>query len=394
MKKRRGFDVDGSLDGGDEPPPRALVPVNPARGTELSPSPPKPKQENALELHKLSPEAQAFAGLSKAPETIRAYTYHWRVFDRWCGERRLVSCPAAPATVADYIAFRAEHGVPDAEAAPDVEADLRAGKYRRRSTRQSWKTDHIATGLCAIGLFHEFKGYDSPRGSRAVKTVWEGIRRVKAARPERKAPISVADLRGITKAFGPGLRDARDKALLLLGFSGALRRSELAALEVKDLVFEKEGIRMNLVRHFSGQVVTTGTKTNLSGGKEETLGIPNGAYAETCPVLATKDWLSRAKITEGRVFRSVSKLENVSEDGITPQTVALIVKDACEKLGLKAEDFSGHSLRAGLLTAGAKAGKPLHVLQKQSRHESVDMLMRYIREAGIFEDNAAGGLGL
>lgn len=343
--------------------------------------------EGALDASRVSPETRAFLGESRAPETVRVYSYHWSAFARWCRVHEKASCPADPATVADYVSFRASHGIPPEEVAGRGEPHW--------NNRGAWKVSTLATALAAIGLFHEFKGFDSPRGSRLVKEVWKGVARTKGARPDRKAPISPAELRDVAKAYRGeergSLRDDRDLAILLLGFASALRRGELAALEVRDLTFAEAGLEIRLARHFSGKRVLPGTKTNPGARREEVVGVPRGTGA-TCPVAAVRTWLDRSGVTGGRVFRAVSDLDKVSEEGITPQTVAAVVKAACGSLGIDVSTRSGHSLRAGLITAGARAGKSLASLQAQSRHRNVDVLMRYVREAGLFDDNAAEGL--
>ena len=387
-RKRRTFDVSGSLDGGDAQGEKfdLIVPVFRDHVEILPPEESAPpalpqKPRDVIDPRKLSPEAAAFVGASKSPETLRVYGYHWRVFHRWMVARGKRALPSDPHDVASYVADRALKGVTPAE-------DEIAG-------HEPWGTSTINQALAAIGLMHEMRGFDSPRSKRVVKAAWSGIRRTKGARPERKEALKVDVLVSIARAYDvTNLRDLRNKSILLLGWSAALRRGELAALEVGDLRREARGFRVDLQRHFSGGHVLPGTKTNPSGEDEETIAISMGENHATCPVLSTEAWLEAAKIESGPLYRAVSSRGKVSSEGITPQTVATTLKDACERLGLDPRGFSGHSLRAGLATSAAMAGRAPWSIQKKTRHKSLDMLMRYIRDAEIFGDDAGKGLGL
>jgi integrase len=183
-------------------------------------------------------------------------------------------------------------------------------------------------------------------------------------------------------ALPPGVIGIRDKALLLVGFAGALRRSELVALTVADLDFTPEGLVVALRR----------SKTDQEG-KGRKIGIPPGR-ARTCPVRALQDWLEAAGIGEGAVFRGVNRHGQVADKPLTGRSVARIIQRAAERAGLDSTRFAGHSLRAGLVTTAAKAGKPTHSIMAQTGHKSVGMVQKYIREAKLFEENAAAGIGL
>lgn len=368
---------------------RALLPV-PASPPPASVASVRPK-DMPLQVEKLSPEARAFLGASRAPATIEAYSYHWAAFVRWCRRNEKVELPADPHVVADYAASRALVGVPPEERPPED------GEHRTYAER--WSGSMIAQALAAIGLMHEFRGFDSPRGALAVKRVWEGIRRKAGMRPDRKAAISVEELRAISQAYGTSLRDLRDRALLLLGFTAALRRGELVAIKVEDLRPDPKGIRLNLARHFSGKTIEVGTKANQAGSQDEILPVAFGEHEDTCAVRAVRAWLGAAKIEEGFVFRAIyqgkkGQPDTIAREGLKPQTVALIVKDACERLNLDPALYAGHSLRAGLATSAARAKKAPWTIAKKTRHKNLDMLARYIRDAGLFDEDAAEGIGL
>lgn len=375
-KRRRELsDAEWGIGDAKSAPAGDLLPA--VQPPAAPPSPVAPK--DAVDPAKLSPEARAFVAASMAPETVRSYSYHWNAFARWCRLHGLRDCPVDSHDLANYIAARAKHGVP-------LEEDPGA-------TGAPWAAVTIAQALASIGAMHEFRGFDSPRGTRAVKHAWKGIRREKGVAPQRRAEaLSVKHLRAASIALRKDdtLDSKQDRSLVLLGFAGALRRGELLALEVQDIAWVDEGIRLTLRRHYSGSTVTPGTKTNPAGAVDEVLGIGRGR-GSTCPVQALREWMDAAEIKEGRIFR-VIRLGVVTERPLGPQGVVRAIKTACERLGLDPALYSGHSLRAGLATAAAKAKKAPWVIQKRTRHKSIAMLERYIRDAGIFDEDAAEGL--
>jgi integrase len=179
------------------------------------------------------------------------------------------------------------------------------------------------------------------------------------------------------------LRGIRDRALLLVGFAGAFRRSELVALDVADVALTPEGLLLTLRR----------SKTDQEGAGRQ-VAIPFGSRAETCPVRALRAWLDATAITEGPVFRWVHGRRSVSSMRLTGQSIALVVKKYAAAAGLNVADFSGHSLRAGFVTSAARAGEPERRIMRQTGHKSIEMVLRYVRQANAFTDNAALSLGL
>jgi integrase len=176
-----------------------------------------------------------------------------------------------------------------------------------------------------------------------------------------------------------GLMAKRDRALLLLGFAGAFRRSELVALDVADLAEAAEGLRVTI----------RCSKTDQQG-QGATIAIPRGTIA--CPVRAVREWLAAAGIAAGPVFRPVNRHGRVQQRRLSDQTVATIVKNAAARLGLDASCFSGHSLRAGFVTSAAARGASLFKLMDVTRHKKVESLRGYVRDAELFTDNAGTGL--
>jgi integrase len=184
-------------------------------------------------------------------------------------------------------------------------------------------------------------------------------------------------------ATDAALIGARDRALILLGFAGACRRSELVALDVTDLAFSRDGLTVTLRRSKADQ--------EAQGRK---IGIPYGSNPETCPVRTLQAWLEAAAVTSGPVFRSLTRHGHLQVDRLAPVDVARIVKKLAERAGLDPAKYAGHSLRAGHATSAAIAGASERSIMNQTGHRSVQMVRRYIRDGNLFRENSAGKLGL
>ena len=175
----------------------------------------------------------------------------------------------------------------------------------------------------------------------------------------------------------------RDRALLLVGFAGAFRRSEIVALNVEDIAFSTDGATVTLRR----------SKTDQDGAGRK-VGIPYGSNPATCPVRALQAWLAASGITEGPLFRWIRKAGRMQHGRLSGSAVAEIVKRHAGTAGLDTSKYAGHSLRAGLVTAAAIAGSSDRAIMKQSGHRSSAMVQRYIRDASLFRENAAAVVGL
>lgn len=262
--------------------------------------------------------------------------------------------PARPEVVANYLSVCADSG-------------LKSGTIQRR--------------VSAIAAMHNAAGYDSPTSNSAVKLCLSGIRRVLGTRQQGKKPTLTADIAAMCSHMSPNLLGIRDRAILLIGYSGAFRRSELVGLDCEDLEFGNDGVRVTI----------RNSKTDQEGAGE-VIGIARGT--SLCPVLALQAWLSRAPIANGPVFRSVTRHGHVSNRRLSDQVVALLVKRYVIVAGLEPASYSGHSLRAGLVTQATLNGVPEGDIMRQTRHRSSEMLRRYIRDAKVFRDNVSGQLGL
>ncbi len=293
--------------------------------------------------------AADFALSALAPATRRAYRSDFARFSAWCRRRGLADLPAEPETVAVFLASEAAAG-------------LKPATIARRSA--------------AIRYAHGLDRKEPPTNTEAVRATVRGIRRRTGTAPKRKAPAT-AQLVASMVALAPAdtLRGLRDRALLLLGFSGAFRRSELVALRAEDLAETPDGLRVTIRR----------SKTDQEGAGQE-VAIPRGARLR--PVEAVRAWLDAAGITEGPVFRRIRKNGRIGDDALNAETLVRILKDHAERAGFRPEDFAGHSLRAGFLTSGAEAGASVFKLMEVSRHKSVDTLSGYVRRAELFKDHA------
>jgi integrase len=210
----------------------------------------------------------------------------------------------------------------------------------------------------------------------------QGIRRKLGTAPNQKAPVLTDDIRAMVDATDVGLIGLRDRALLLLGFAGAFRRSELVGLNVEECGFTRDGLTVTLQR----------SKTDQEGQRRK-IGIPYGSNPDTCPVRNLQGWMEQAGITAGPVFRSINR-HGQMQGRLSGTAVALLVKKLAERAGLDRAKYAGHSLRAGHATAAAIAGASERSIMQQTGHHSVTMVRRYIRDANLFRENSATRLGL
>src|SRR5690606_20779575 len=217
------------------------------------------------------------------------------------------------------------------------------------------KVATLSRELAAISQAHILAGHQSPRGAGPVQEVLKGIRRSVGTAQAQVAPLMGPELRQVLSEIPEGLVGLRDRALLLVGFAGAFRRSELVALTVADVAHSEEGLTVTLRR----------SKTDQEG-KGRKVAIPYSGTPDACPVRALRSWLTAAAISEGPLFRSVSRHGQVSEAALSGRSVALIIKRATAAAGLEASRYSGHSLRAGLATTAARRGKSEAAIMRQT----------------------------
>ena len=308
-----------------------------------------------LHVDELLEELARYERRALPENTRRAYKADWGDFKAWCLKRKRLAVPATPETVALYLTARAK----------------------------THRTSSLSRRLTVIGKLHKAWGKPNPVRDERVRRVWQGILRDKGEATERKSPTLTADIKKMLRAMPDGLAGLRDTALLLFGFAGAMRRSELVSLNFGDLQLSEDGFVVTLRR----------SKTDQTG-KGRKIGVPYGEHEETCPVRAMLAWMDAAEIERGPLFRKVNRHGHLEGERLTDRSVALIVKRSLKAAGINPKNFSGHSLRAGLATAAAMAGADERAIQEQTGHKSLKVLRTYIREGSLFRNNAAKKVGL
>jgi site-specific recombinase XerD len=300
-------------------------------------------------------EARRYAKKSRAARTWRAYRSDWAVFEAWCTTVALAPMPAAPETVAMFVASQAA-------------AALSPSTLTRR--------------LAAIRLVHLGAGHPSPHDTLQVVEVMRGIRRDWGKPPAKKAPAIDEEIKQMADTAAPeSAKGFRDRALLLFGFAGAFRRSELVALNTWNLEERDEGLKVTIERSKTDQ--------EAQGQVIAILRQPASPY---CPVQALQDWLTVAGIERGALFRRMYRSDKIGDTRLSAQSVAIVIKAYAHRAGLDSSRYSGHSLRSGFLTSAARKRASIFKMAEQSRHRSLDVLRQYVRDEELFENNAGQGL--
>jgi site-specific recombinase XerD len=300
-------------------------------------------------------QADEYARKSKSDSTQKAYRSDWRHFEDWCIRHRLQPLPANEGTVTLYLVTLAK--------------DYKPATLQRR--------------IAAISVAHKSAGYGSPASSARVRATLQGIRREQGTAQKQAAAFRAKHIRELIPQIPDTLQGKRDKALLLLGYACAFRRSEVVALNVDDLQFAPEGV----------QVLVRKSKTDQEG-KGNTLPVYYGISGNTCPVKALQDWLQASGITSGAVFRPINRHGQVQPARLSDKSVDSILKRLAPACGLDVCKVSGHSLRAGFITDQYSIGTPEATIMKQSRHKSTSVMARYHREAELFSFNYTAAVGL
>jgi integrase len=283
-------------------------------------------------FEQLDPNIQEFVTAAIAPNTRRAYTSDLQHFRAWGGR-----VPASPQQVASYLAHHA----------------------------RTLSTATLARRLAAIARAHATAGYPNPAADHLVRATFRGIRRTCGRPQQRVAALTSELLIAIASSLGSSIRDVRDRTLLLIGFAGAFRRSELVALDYESI--ERCALGLTITIRMS--------KTDQERrGREIAIPFSRGPV---CPVAALAAWTDLAKITEGPIFRPITKNGDVLDRRLSAHAVATIVKERAQSI--EGDQYSGHSLRAGFVTSAAMAGVPTWKIKAQTGHVSSTSLERYIR---------------
>ena len=321
-----------------------------AKLSELARTDPAPLQSTVdAVIAELRAAARDAADASKAPATERAYAADWRDFRAFCGVIGRDALPAEPETVALYV------------------ADL-AARGRRPAT--------IARKLATIGIYHKASCFDPPTAHGVVRDVERGYRRNIGVAQQQKTALVRDPLLVVLAPISDDLRGLRDRALILVGWAAAMRRSELAALEVRDFVFEREGAVIAIRR----------PKRDQEGEGEE-VAMAFAAEPTQCAVRALQAWLAAAALADGNVFRSIDRHSTIGAN-LSPWAIGEIVKSRVAAAGLVG-DFGAHSLRSGFATSAARGGFSEAATMKHGRWKSVAVARRYIRAGNRWDESVS-----
>ncbi|MGG3691220.1 site-specific integrase [Heyndrickxia ginsengihumi] len=307
-----------------------------------------PQDRSFLQIEKEELEKiHSYIKNSKSHNTQKSYSSDWKHFSAWCEKKRRNPLPASVGTICLYISELAE----------------------------THKFTTLRRRLSAIGEAHRYKKYPSPTKQLEVRSLMEGIKRKKGARQKPKKALMLQILPDLIKKIDQSsLSGHRDKAIILLGFALASRRSELVSINIDDLE----------INDFGMDVIIRETKTKRDCLIKSVL----FTYNEFCPVKATQEWLQVSGITSGALFRSIDRHGNV-KDRLSDKSIALIVKKYVGQLGMNVSDFSAHSLRSGLATSAAMLGMTDIAIMKQTGHKTRGMVDRYVQAGLRYKNNAS-----
>jgi len=291
---------------------------------------------------------------SKAINTVRAYKSDFRDFGLFCAQNGFKSLPSEPKIVSLYLTHLSTK-------------EVKLSTLKRR--------------LVSIGVIHKLKGHYLDTKHPIIIENIMGIRRRKGSIQKGKKPLLINYLKKVINVIdeynNEDLKKFRDRSIILMGFSGGFRRNEIVSLNYDDLDFVNEGLKINLKRSKTDQY-----------GEGSVKGLPYFDNAQYCPVLSLKNWLQVSNINSGPLFRRFSKGSKLSENRLTDQTVALLIKKYLKLAGIDNKNYSGHSLRSGFATTAAESGAEERSIMAMTGHKSTEMVRRYIKEANIFKNNA------
>ena len=307
------------------------------------------QEETLLNLHN-----------SKAINTVRAYKSDFNDFGIFCARNGFKSLPSNPKIVSLYLTHL--------------------------STKEA-KMSTLKRRLVSIGVIHKLKGhYLDTKHPLIIENIM-GIKRRKGSIQKAKKPILINSLKLIIDAIDQKnkqeIKKFRDRSIILIGFSGGFRRNEIVSLDYDDLDFVPEGLKINIKRSKTDQF-----------GEGFTKALPYFDSSQYCPVISLKNWLNISKITSGPIFRRFLKGSKLSENRLTDQTVAILIKEYLNLAGINSKNYSGHSLRSGFATSAAESGVEERNIMAMTGHKSTEMVRRYIKEANLFKNNALNKIKL
>ena len=291
---------------------------------------------------------------SKANNTVRAYKSDFKDFGLFCAQNGLKSLPSEPKIVSLYLTYL--------------------------STKNA-KMSTLKRRIVSIGVIHRLKGHYLDTKHPSIIENIMGIKRRKGSIQKGKKPILINHLKNIINVIdeqkNEDIKKLRDRTIILIGFSGGFRRNEIVSLDFDDLDFVEEGLKIQIKKSKTDQF-----------GEGSVKALPYFDNAEYCPVISLKNWLKISKINSGPLFRRFVKGSKLSENRLTDQTVALLIKGYLRLIGIDSKNYSGHSLRSGFATSAAESGADERSIMAMTGHKSTEMVRRYIKEANLFKNNA------
>ena len=291
---------------------------------------------------------------SKANNTVKAYKSDFKDFELFCAKNGFDSLPSEPKIVSLYLTYLSTKNV---------------------------KLSTLKRRLVSIGVIHKLKGHYLDTKHPSIIENIMGIKRRKGSIQNGKKPLLINDLKVIINVIDNSneeiIKKLRDRSIILIGFSGAFRRNEIVSLDFDDLDFVTEGLKIYIRRSKTDQF-----------GKGEIKGLPYFDNSQYCPVISLKKWIKITKISSGPLFRRFNKGSKLTENRLTDQTVALLIKKYLYLAGIDSKNYSGHSLRSGFATSAAESGVEERNIMAMTGHKSTEMVRRYIKEANLFKNNA------
>ena len=291
---------------------------------------------------------------SKANNTVRAYKSDFNDFGLFCAQNGFRSLPSEPKIISLYLTHLSS---------------------------KEFKISTLKRRLVSISVIHNLKGHYLDTKHPSIIENIMGIKRRKGSKQKSKKPLLISNLKKIINVIDDKIKNEvkklRDRSIILIGFSGGFRRNEIVSLDYDDLEFVNEGIKINLKRSKTDQF-----------GEGLTKGLPYFSSSQYCPVKSLQKWLNISKINSGSLFRPLSKGSKLSENRLTDQSVALLIKKYIELAGIDSKDYSGHSLRSGFATSAADSGADERNIMAMTGHKSTEMVRRYIKNANLFKNNA------
>jgi len=309
--------------------------------------------ELVTDIKKLHEETLENLKSSKANNTLRAYKSDFRDFGVFCAKHGFNSMPTEPKIVSLYLTH--------------LSNSTKISTLRRR--------------LVSIGVVHKLKGHYLDTKHPVIIENLMGIKRKKGSIQIGKKPILINHLKEIINVIDnqkiEKIKKLRNRTLILIGFGGGFRRTELISIDYEDLDFVEEGLKITLRRSKTDQF-----------GEGLVKGIPYFTNEKYCPVISLKNWINLSKIKKGPIFRRFAKGSILTSNRLTDQSVVLIIKDCLKLAGIESKNFSGHSLRSGFATVAAESGADERSIMAMTGHKTTQMVRRYIKEANIFKNNA------